>query len=259
LILGIAEKNRRHASTDGVLEYRVKISPFQLVELVTKSLKGKRSAPGDVAEKPDDPNEAVNLWLPAAMLEHVYPDLVEGYLAKEQEKKAKKGKGKTKKGKEKAVDSSDSGCEVDNLPFPCPSSPPMSRRSPKASTNTNFDRTPSRAIRDPWFHSDSTTPSPSKGPAKRGFFFTFRDPSFDEFPEDEDTRMQEGPSSRNPQFDQHVDPILYDPPTKGKYKKREREKVIDPKTATGERRPRKRRRKIDGSASLLDVLDSLNF
>jgi Holliday junction resolvase YEN1 len=256
LILDIAEKDRRHASTDGVLEYRVKISPFQLVDLVTKSLKGKRSAPGDATEKPDDPNEAINIWLPAAMLDHVYPDLVE-------EKKKKKVKTAKKKGKEKAVESSTSDCGIDNLPFPCPSSSPTSRTlSSSANTDcdTNFDPTPSKAIPDPWFYSDSTTPSPSKGSAKRGFLFTFRDPSFDEFPEEEITKMQEpveGPSSSSPRLDKHANQILYDPPTKRKHKNRD--EIIETKSVTGKGRPRKKRRKIDGSASLLDVLDSLDF
>jgi len=257
LILGIAEKNRRHASTDGVLEYRVKISPFQLVDLVTKSLKGKRSAPADVTENPDDPNEAINIWLPAAMLDHVYPDLVEQYLAKEQEKKTKKGMTK-KKGKEKAVESSASDCGID---IPCLSSSPTTRTLNSTDCNTDFDPTPSKAIPDPWFYSDSTTPSPSKGPAKRGFLFTFRDPSFDEFPEEEVTKVQEpveGPSSRSPRFDKHANQILNDPPTKRKHKNRE--ETIEPKTVTGKGgRPRKKRRKIDGSASLVDVLDSLDF
>ena len=231
LILGIADRDRRHASTDRVLEYRVKILPFPLVDLVIKSLKGTRSAPGNVAEKSDDPNEAVKMWLPAVMLDHVYPDLVEQYRAKEQEKRAKKGK-------EKVVYSGDSDREMDNLSFRSPS------RSPRGANN---DYTPSREIPDPWFYSGSTTSSPSKGP-ERGFLFTFRDPSFDEFPEEGDTKMQEeeGPSSRGPRFDQRVDQISDT--------KRKHEKMI-----TGKGRPRKKRRKIDGSASLLDVLDSLNF
>jgi len=252
LILGIAEKDRRHASTDGVLEYRVKISPFQLVDLVTKSLKGKRSAPGNVTEMPNDPNEAINIWLPAAMLDHVYPDLVEQFLAKEQEKKTKKGKTTKKKGKEKAVESSASDCVIDNPPFLCPSSSPTSRTSANTDCDTNFGPTP-----DPWFYSDSTIPSPSKGLAKRGFLFTFRDPSFDEFPEEEVTTMQEpvdGPSSRSPQ---HSNQILYDPAKKRKHKNRE--DITELKTLAGKGRPRTKRRKIDGSASLLDVLDSLDF
>jgi Holliday junction resolvase YEN1 len=250
LIIGIPEQDRRHPSTDGVLEYRVKVSPVQFVDLVTKSLKGKRSAPDNVAKKPDDPNKALKMWLPATMLDHLYPDLVEQYLAKEQEKK-KKGKGKTKKGKEKAVDSSDSDCE---LSVPRPPSSLMSRTD----SDTNFDHTSSRAIPDPWFYSDSTTPSPSKESAKRGFLFTFRDPSFDEFPEDEAGGMPEGPSSSSARFDLE-DEISNDPLMKCKRKKREREDVINPKTVTGKGRPRKKRRKIDGSASLLEVLDSLDF
>ena len=229
LILGIADRDRRHASTDRVLEYQVKISPFQLVDLVINSLKGTRSAPENVAETSDNPNEAVKMWLPAVMLDHVYPDLVEQYLAKEQEKRARKGKGK---GKEKAVYR-----ETDDLSFPCPSS------SPRDDCGTKFDYTPSREIPDPWFYSDST----SKGPTKRGFLFTFCDPSFDEFPEEGDTKMQEeGYSSRGPRFDQHVDEISN---TKRRHEKR----------VTGKGRPRKKRRKTDGSASILDVLDSLNF
>ncbi|KAG8908742.1 hypothetical protein FRB99_002980 [Tulasnella sp. 403] len=121
--------SRQHASTDGILEYRVEIAPAQLAALAESGIKGTRRMEdlqaGDtfsdlegaddeeeeggkkkrVPKPPPDPATKLRVWLPACMLEYVQPGLVEEWEAKEEAKRAKKaGKGKGKsKGKAKAV------------------------------------------------------------------------------------------------------------------------------------------------------------
>ncbi|KAL0956100.1 hypothetical protein HGRIS_002268 [Hohenbuehelia grisea] len=124
--------SRRHASTDMLLEYRVEISPRQLVDLTAAGIKGTRSAPGGSAQQsdamddeafdawmnsqaneegddgqatkatkksPPEPMSTLRLWIPAPMMHQVHPGLVEDFTMAEEakrNKKANKGKGKAR-------------------------------------------------------------------------------------------------------------------------------------------------------------------
>ncbi|KAH9948473.1 hypothetical protein B0H21DRAFT_876090 [Amylocystis lapponica] len=112
--------SRTHASTDGVLEYRLEVAPAQLVRLCEAGVKGLRTAlspelsdedeeddedeDGDGPKRskskakkpPPDPQSHLRIWLPACMVRIVEPELVdefEGIQEMRQAKKAGKGKG----------------------------------------------------------------------------------------------------------------------------------------------------------------------
>ncbi|KAG5646282.1 hypothetical protein DXG03_003878 [Asterophora parasitica] len=97
---------RHDASTGGLLEYRVEISPVQLVELTRKGLSGKRSEPNPPPKEPKTPppppDSMLRLWIPASMLRQVHPGLVEDYLMREE---AKKNKTPRARGKRRAATS----------------------------------------------------------------------------------------------------------------------------------------------------------
>lgn len=187
---------RKHVYTDHLLEYRVEVSPIQLVALANSGIKGTRGdnpnklAPNiyddtmlgdgsqskrDPKKPPPDPNSVMRMWIPASMLHQVHPALVEEFVFADEAKKAKqanKGKGKGK-AKAKAVDSDDD--EDDEVPS---SSSPMkthmdpSWNQPRISNSTaTLSEGPSRHY-DPWF-ADEDHASPSH-PAT--FLFSFPDP-----------------------------------------------------------------------------------
>ncbi|KAG8846462.1 hypothetical protein FRB96_001986 [Tulasnella sp. 330] len=113
---------RNHASTDGLLEYRVEIAPAQLVALAESGVKGDRKLDTEQAAQqfsdcdgdgddddegdekarkgpkklPPEPSGHLRIWLPACMVEYVQPGIVEEFEEKESKKAAKKaGKGKS--------------------------------------------------------------------------------------------------------------------------------------------------------------------
>lgn len=114
--------SRTHASTDGVLEYRLEIAPSQLVHLCEAGVKGLRTAISPVLESsddaeddsdgdkgktktkkpPPDPQSHLRIWLPACMVRIVEPNLVEDFEETVRRKEAKKTKKSTTKGKSDA-------------------------------------------------------------------------------------------------------------------------------------------------------------
>ena len=108
---------REHASTDGVLEYRLEVAPAHLVRLAEAGVRGLRTAlatglddssdaSGDeddsdaggkgsrgkkrAPKPPPDPQSHLRIWLPACMVRIAQPDLVEEF----EEKRAAKKVGK---------------------------------------------------------------------------------------------------------------------------------------------------------------------
>ncbi|TFK47260.1 hypothetical protein OE88DRAFT_832970 [Heliocybe sulcata] len=122
---------RRHPSTDGILEYRLEIAPAQLARLSAAGVKGIRppesfassqysdddeeeeedeeGGAGGKKKKggkkpPPDPESHLRVWMPASMVRMAEPALVEEYEAVLERKAAKKaGKG-AKKSPTKAKD-----------------------------------------------------------------------------------------------------------------------------------------------------------
>ena len=96
-------RSREHASTDGLLEYRVEVHPAPLVRLAESGIRGMRVPVQDdldletgedederdegedgskkkkLKRPPPDPEEPMLLWLPAVMLEMAEPGLVEEF------------------------------------------------------------------------------------------------------------------------------------------------------------------------------------
>ena len=99
---------RMHASTDGVLEYRLEIAPRQLVEIAESGIKGTRIPEGPdewasdedneegprpskrVPKPPIDPETHLRVWMPACMVKLAEPHLVREFEEKEEKKKNKK-------------------------------------------------------------------------------------------------------------------------------------------------------------------------
>ncbi|KAI0087645.1 hypothetical protein BDY19DRAFT_954743 [Irpex rosettiformis] len=105
--------SRSHASTDGLLEYRLEIDPSNFVKAVEEGIEGKREIPktgwtdseGDDEDEDDEapktrkkgsdstPTDHLRIWMPACMVSIVVPELVQAF-EERASKKATKGKGK---------------------------------------------------------------------------------------------------------------------------------------------------------------------
>ncbi|KAH9960288.1 hypothetical protein BC827DRAFT_1360363 [Russula dissimulans] len=99
--------SRTHASTDGILEYRLEIAPAQLVRLASSELEeseddneedggtgGRKKRRG--GGPPPEPDSHLRVWMPACVVRLILPDLVERYEATLEAKRAKKLKSKSK-------------------------------------------------------------------------------------------------------------------------------------------------------------------
>jgi len=131
--------SRRHASTDGILEYRLEIAPVTLVRLAESGIQGIRPPievdaayddtegddedEDDVKHKkkgkkpPPDPESHIRVWMPACMVKTVEPELVEVFeeiQAKKLEKKAKRSN--KAEGKKKGVPTVQDDSDRDALP-----------------------------------------------------------------------------------------------------------------------------------------------
>ncbi|KAJ7151699.1 PIN domain-like protein, partial [Mycena filopes] len=121
-------RSRTHASTDGILEYRLEIRPRQLVLLAESGIKntrrpldadewagltesGNEGGAEPVEELTEEERRAreekeVMVWMPASMVRMAEPRLVEEFETLEEAKRLKKaGKGTKRKPKAKAVGS----------------------------------------------------------------------------------------------------------------------------------------------------------
>ena len=124
--------SRTHAYTDGLLEYRLEIAPAQLVYLASAGIQGLRkpadttydvlpseSEDSEVDDEdghagtgrkkkprgggsPPEPESHLRVWMPGCMVRYVLPDLVNGYEAALEAKRAKKSKPKVPRGTAKA-------------------------------------------------------------------------------------------------------------------------------------------------------------
>ncbi|KAI0799873.1 hypothetical protein BC629DRAFT_1438875 [Irpex lacteus] len=133
--------SRTHASTDGLLEYRLEVDPSGFVRAVEEGIEGKRSVArsgwtdsedegegggggsssdpesskktgkkgGKGGGKKEDPREPVRMWMPACMVERVVPGLVREFeercakkSSKSKTSSATKASSTTAKGKAKA-------------------------------------------------------------------------------------------------------------------------------------------------------------
>ncbi|KII92167.1 hypothetical protein PLICRDRAFT_172297 [Plicaturopsis crispa FD-325 SS-3] len=179
---------RQHVSTDRVLEYRVEVSPIQLVAMAKAGIKGTRVDPGTTKElktPPPEPNSPMLMWIPVSMMRQVHPRLVEEYEfgagAKKQKASRGKGKAKATSGDEESA----SGMESSPVRAP----PKPRKRAANAASSSSASAGPSRAI------PDGALAGPSRAqPSASGFLFTFPnpdDPSMLAMSDNEDAPTQE--------------------------------------------------------------------
>lgn len=137
--------SRRHASTDGILEYRLEIAPAQLVQLAGDGVQGIRppievdaafdETEGDDEDEdggkqkgkskgkkpPPDPESHLRVWMPACMVQIVEPELVEAFEDIQRRKLEKKTKRLNKTdGKKKAASTTQGDSDGDALPILAP-------------------------------------------------------------------------------------------------------------------------------------------
>ncbi|KAG1875769.1 hypothetical protein F4604DRAFT_1761955 [Suillus subluteus] len=137
--------SRRHASTDGILEYRLEIAPVQLVQLAGGGVQGIRppievdaafdDTEGDDEDEdggkqkgkskgkkpPPDPESHLRVWMPACMVQIVEPELVEAFEDIQRRKLEKKTKRSNKTdGKKKAALTAQGDSDADALPVLAP-------------------------------------------------------------------------------------------------------------------------------------------
>lgn len=145
--------NRRHVSTDHLLEYRLEIDPHQFVTLTNRGILGSRpdppinprpvneidnvfqessqrtqTSPKTPKNAPPDPLSIMRVWLAASIVRQVHPKLVQDYEDAEAAKNAAKAapSPKKRKGKERAKD--DDPMDEDEEPEP---TPPRRRPAPR--------------------------------------------------------------------------------------------------------------------------------
>ncbi|KAG2356911.1 hypothetical protein BDR07DRAFT_1421973 [Suillus spraguei] len=139
--------SRRHASTDGILEYRLEIAPAQLVQLAGGGVQGIRppievdaafdDTDGDDEDEdedggkqkskskgkkpPPDPESHLRVWMPACMVQIVEPELVEAFEDIQRRKLEKKAKRSNKTdGTKKAAFTAQGDSDGDALPVLAP-------------------------------------------------------------------------------------------------------------------------------------------
>lgn len=174
---------RNHVSTGEILEYRIEVSPSQLVQITTAGIKGTRAEPPpETGKKTSDPIGLLRLWIPASILSVVHPSMVKHYLDKDNEKRGKNGG----KGKARALDQVPDTLSSDADDFPATS---------QSQSNLGWDYPSANGGKtklDPWFTSSSQSPSIS--PERRqcsGFFFTLPNPD-EEVPTSDQEDNQRG-------------------------------------------------------------------
>lgn len=118
LILKI-HSTRNHDSTDGLLEYRLEVSPERLVALVSAGIKDIRppliadiSSSGDTINEsgkntkkpPPDPSSNFRVWVPASIVGAAMPSLIDSFEESIKRKTAKKTTRKKPASRSKIVD-----------------------------------------------------------------------------------------------------------------------------------------------------------
>jgi Holliday junction resolvase YEN1 len=137
--------SRRHASTDGILEYRLEIAPAQLVQLAGNGVQGirppievdaafddtegddedddggKQKSKSKGKKPPPNPDSHLRVWMPACMVQIVEPELVEAFEDIQRTKLEKKTKRSNKTdGKKKAALAAQEDSDGDALPVLAP-------------------------------------------------------------------------------------------------------------------------------------------
>ncbi|GLB37248.1 putative xeroderma pigmentosum G N-region [Lyophyllum shimeji] len=234
---------RHDASTGGILEYRIEVSPIQLVAFTQAGLTGSRPEPNpppNPPKKPPPPRDSIlRMWVPGSMLHQVHPGLAEDYAMREEEKR---NKTPTARKKRKAPASDEEEDDDDDRPrgsSPVPTrqvrnevprEPPSRTRTERAAPPTEQYPEPSQnhVALDPWF-------APSAGECM-GFLFRFPNPDEDSgeddtgIPLDKDDALLDNGHNDAPRtsYDAICDQIL-----DGRANKSKKKKASEPRGTKG--------------------------
>jgi Holliday junction resolvase YEN1 len=244
--------SRQHASTDGILEYRIEIQPTQLVEISNSGIIGtRREAPGTPKIRDTDPNSPLRLWVAASILRRVYPRIVDEFVNRSQSRRNGKG------GQQSLELSSDATNETSLMVVNYSPLRYGNDDDLRALSNTWDPRkggSRETLLLDPWFR--TAVPSePLMGRQSTGFLFAFRNPEPTEIVgegagipnEGNEESDQDRPLTR---FQRFCDQILTAPSTKAR--KSTKRKVVE-RTGLNVQGPSKKPR----TSAVLDALDLL--
>jgi len=170
--------SRRHPSTDHLEEYRVEVSPLELVEIANSGIKGIRKEPDirkETKKAPPGANDLLRLWIPASMLRLVHPTLVKEFTEKKNQSAGEKGKGKAKETGNEEVTMDDECIESDEK---LQVSHPRNLYQQDLDDNSGFLE--HEIGLDPWFLAQPHLELPFQKKSSRGFFFTFLNPALDD-------------------------------------------------------------------------------
>lgn len=196
---------RTHNTTDKLPEYRIELNPKQFVELAHTGIKDKRPDPGETRDlkKPrPEPLEPMKVWVPASMMKHVHPRLVEEYQAARIEEAA----GGTAKKARRTRTAHRSDDEDDH-----PASPTKGKGRPRATvkqgTGSQPQAGPSRLP-----PVEIPADSPSSLPQRQcGFLFTFPNPDNpDHLLSDEEDDMEVDAVANTSLNGRHMEPTDVD-------------------------------------------------
>lgn len=153
-IITAIHSQRQHKSTDDLLEYRLEIKPEDFVSRARSGIQGTRVEARDSAAAESsgedessenesikaDPDSTLRVWMPAVMVTHVCPTLVDSYVtakaAKVKKKKASKPKGSITDKTPKTV-SPEKQVRLDNFIQSYTSSNPSSKAQSLDSSSTS--------------------------------------------------------------------------------------------------------------------------
>lgn len=243
--------SRQHASTDGILEYRIEIQPTQLVEITNSGIIGtRREAPGAPknGSKDTDPNSPLRLWVAASILHRVYPRIVDEFVNRSQSRRNGKG------GQQSLELSSDATDETSLMVINYSALRYGNDDGLRALIDTRKGGSRETLLLDPWFR--TAVPSdPLKGRHSTGFLFAFRNPEPTEIVGEDAGVTNEGNEESDQdrpltQFQRFCDQILTAPSTKAR--KSKKRKVVE-RTGLNVQGPSKKPR----TPAILDALDLL--
>lgn len=246
--------SRQHASTDGILEYRIEIQPTQLVEISKSGITGtRREAPEAprIRSKEMDPNSPLRLWVAASILRRVYPRIVDEFVNRSQSRR------NGKRGQQSLELPSDATDEtslmVENyIPLRYGNDDGLRAHSDTWDARKGGSR--ETLLLDPWFRT-VVPPEPLRRRHSTGFLFAFRNPEPTEIVgEDSEIPSQGNEESDHDRplthFQRLCDQILTAPSTKAR--KSKKRKVVE-QTGLNVQDSSKRPR----ISTVLDALDLL--
>jgi len=239
--------SRQHASTDGILEYRLEILPTQLVEISNSGITGtRREPPGapEIRNGNTDPNSPLRLWVAASILRRVYPLIVDEFINQSQSRRNGK---RRRQSLELSSDAANETClmALNYSPLRCGNDDGLRDTCGGGPRET--------LLLDPWFLT-AVPPEPLKGRHSTGFLFAFRNPEPAEIVGEDSGFVSEGREEDHDlpltRFQRFCDQILTAP--SGKPRRTKKRKAVE-KTGPNVQIPSKRPR----TSTVLEALDLL--